>query len=822
MKNIKNYILFTLFLCIGNVFGQVSQYNTKIKDGSVSNTTSVPSSNAILELESTSKGLLLPRMTDIQRDVLKNKLTNQGNGLTIYNTSTDCINYWSVLKNEWLSVCGTLPPAVVEIDPAQCSNIKIVPSEGSTLLQGKFLTPQDILFVDVYVSAIGVYDISATTENGYYFSGSGTFMNTGSMRIALTGVGTPIKGYDTAANGSTTGIGDVVTFFINGKKATNQCNFKAFVKKAAIEYIVVCTSVFTAQGQYLIGVPVNQSENYVDIKLNVTQPGTYRIKSTAYNGVSFSGSGRLESAGNNITVRLYAEGTPTVAGVSSLSIETNSNTNPISTCKIGLTIAAVDYSVDLSKSIHKGEFMQNSTLSDQTLIIAVNVKKPGQASFKLESAGVSFSADNISLELKDVSATENIQYVTLVNNKAVLPLQNELLISGPINDTKYTNTYSIPLKVQPVNYTVDCASIKVNTTNSIYVPGMAMTANNTVTLNVNVKAIGEYDIKTNVVNGVFFQATGTFAKTGIQEVVLKASGTPLEQMPNVQYFIYTNSVNQQTTMCNFKITFKYYDINILVVGSSVYGPNKNTGYSLGRMLSAQSNFGPSGIVKVNSINIFNVGVVGTDSALQTLIDRNKIDMIFVVVGGRVYGTALDRLSKFAKEDKGIVVYSLENYESDFITFIGNVDPTATGTRFETRYTMINPVVSSIPSDFAKSSFGDLTSKRFGNDATNGSYFSNMGANIQAIASRDNDANWFWAGKHKDHGVFFVGDGGWMIGTTSNTSNVIYPTVSDISGKPIPKLNYGLSNSQGDVYNSLLFMNIMEWSIKYLLGNKLNK
>lgn len=726
------------------------------------------------------------------------------------------------IKNEWLSLCGSLSPAVVEIDPVQCNSIRISPSEGSTLLQGRFLTPQDILFVDVYVSAIGTYDISATTENGYYFSAAGTFMNTGSMRIALTGVGTPIKGYDPGAGGSTANIGDVVTFYINGKKAVNQCGFKAFVKKAAIEYTIECSNVFTAQGQYLIGVPVNQTENYVDIQLNVTQPGAYRIKTTSYNGVTFSGSGRLDKIENNKTVRLYAEGVPTAAGVSSLSLETNSNTNSTSSCKVGLTIAGVDYSVDLSKSLHKGEYMQGSTLTDQTLVIAVNVKKPGKANFKLDSGGVSFSANNISLELKDVSSTSNIQYVTLLNNKAVLPIKNELLISGPINDTKYINTYSIPLTVQPVKYTLDCSSVIVNTNNSIYVPGMPMGDNNYVTANVNVVAIGPYEIKTNTINGVTFIGTGNFTVTGTQPVILKAIGTPIEQMPNVQYFIYSNSALEQSSVCNFKITYKYYDINILVIGSSVYGPTKNTTYSLGRILTAQSNFGPSGLVKVNSINIYTSGSVGTENALRTLIDRNKIDMIFVVVGGRVYGSASEGLSKFVKNDKGIVVYSLENYERDFISFIGSVDPTAAGTSYETRYTMTNPISANIPSDFSKSSFGELNGKRLGNDATNGSYFSNMGANMQGIASRDNDVNWLWVGKHKDYGVFFIGDGGWMIGTTTNSSNVIYPTVSDIYGKPIPKYNYGNSASKGDVYNSLLFVNIMEWSVKYLLGNKLNK
>jgi len=51
----------------------------------------------------------------------------------------------------------------------------------------------------------------------------------------------------------------------------------------------------------------------------------------------------------------------------------------------------------------------------------------------------------------------------------------------------------------------------------------------TQTITANVSTIGTYDISTNTVNGVSFAGKGTFTgATGVKEIVLTASGTPLE------------------------------------------------------------------------------------------------------------------------------------------------------------------------------------------------------------------------------------------------------------------------------------------------------
>jgi len=59
--------------------------------------TTTPDSSSILDISSTSKGILLPRLTTIQR----NAIASPANGLIIYNTDTNNIEYNSNSPSSW-------------------------------------------------------------------------------------------------------------------------------------------------------------------------------------------------------------------------------------------------------------------------------------------------------------------------------------------------------------------------------------------------------------------------------------------------------------------------------------------------------------------------------------------------------------------------------------------------------------------------------------------------------------------------------------------------------------------------------------------------
>ena len=80
-----------------------------------------------------------------------------------------------------------------------------------------------------------------------------------------------------------------------------------------------------------------------------------------------------------------------------------------------------------------------------------------------------------------------------------------------------------------------------------YQAGTALTAANTVTIQVNVATTGTYAITTNTVNGFAFSAIGSFSTTGPQTVVLTCSGLPAAA-GNFTYILTAG-----TSVCSFKL-----------------------------------------------------------------------------------------------------------------------------------------------------------------------------------------------------------------------------------------------------------------------------
>ena len=82
-----------------------------------------------------------------------------------------------------------------------------------------------------------------------------------------------------------------------------------------------------------------------------------------------------------------------------------------------------------------------------------------------------------------------------------------------------------------------------------YAAGTALTATNSITLNVNVTTGGTWSVNTgSAINGITFSGTGTFAATGAQTITLLGSGTPTAAGTNP----YTATGGVAT--CTFQVT----------------------------------------------------------------------------------------------------------------------------------------------------------------------------------------------------------------------------------------------------------------------------
>ena len=62
--------------------------------------TTTPDASAALDITSTTKGLLIPRMTAAQRDAIASPAV----GLVIFNTTTNCLNFYG---GSWIEACGS-------------------------------------------------------------------------------------------------------------------------------------------------------------------------------------------------------------------------------------------------------------------------------------------------------------------------------------------------------------------------------------------------------------------------------------------------------------------------------------------------------------------------------------------------------------------------------------------------------------------------------------------------------------------------------------------------------------------------------------------
>ncbi|MBN8542148.1 MAG: tail fiber domain-containing protein [Deltaproteobacteria bacterium] len=71
--------------------------------GNVGIGTATPNASALFDVASTSKGVLLPRMTTVQRDAI----ATPANGLQIYNTTTNALNYYNGSSWQALGVAGS-------------------------------------------------------------------------------------------------------------------------------------------------------------------------------------------------------------------------------------------------------------------------------------------------------------------------------------------------------------------------------------------------------------------------------------------------------------------------------------------------------------------------------------------------------------------------------------------------------------------------------------------------------------------------------------------------------------------------------------------
>jgi len=131
MRKIFLFLLLSLYI---NIFVDVEIINAQ--NVGIGANTFTPDNSAMLEIKGT-KGLLIPRMTTTERD----NILSPAQSLLIFNTTTNCFEWWDVSSNTWITMsCGCQPPSqpsTISGNTSPCQNAtgitySISPVSGAT------------------------------------------------------------------------------------------------------------------------------------------------------------------------------------------------------------------------------------------------------------------------------------------------------------------------------------------------------------------------------------------------------------------------------------------------------------------------------------------------------------------------------------------------------------------------------------------------------------------------------------------------------------------------------------------------------------------
>jgi len=142
MKNINKFLWFLLIVNWQVLFAQVGI-------GTID-----PNSSSILELNSNSKGFLIPRMNSVNR----NNISNPATGLLIYNTDTSSFNYYESIESGWKVFGNNIKSYTISDMAIIGTNSSVdvpVPDMSISPEPGKYLLSFDSEYLNNYMTYVG-------------------------------------------------------------------------------------------------------------------------------------------------------------------------------------------------------------------------------------------------------------------------------------------------------------------------------------------------------------------------------------------------------------------------------------------------------------------------------------------------------------------------------------------------------------------------------------------------------------------------------------------------------------------------------------------
>ena len=257
--------------------------------------TVVPDASSLLDVSSTSKGLLPPRMTVTQR----NAIVNPANGLILFNITSGCPNYY--YNGNWREWCGSVVNPL--ITALSC---------GTASLTGSLISNQAANAVSISIPYTGgngaqyaaqsvnstdVLGLTATLSVGYFAAGLGN--------LVYTITGTP------ATDGNAS-----FALTIGGQSCTVVV---AVASLPAVISVLNCASV-TTSGTLTSGTVASSVSSTVPyIGGNGGSYSTQTISSTGVTGLTATlTSGTLSNGSGSLSIEI--SGTPSASGTANFEL----------------------------------------------------------------------------------------------------------------------------------------------------------------------------------------------------------------------------------------------------------------------------------------------------------------------------------------------------------------------------------------------------------------------------------------------------------------------------------------------------------------------
>lgn len=390
--------------------------------------------------------------------------------------------------------------------------------------------------VQVEVSFPGKFDIRTDTVNGFFFQQTGK-VSKGTSTIRLQAKGKPSS--DGVAN-------------FTARYGESSCRFSVIVKGAGPAIFTLsgapgnCLAGF-ADGTYIEGTPLTVAHT-LTVDAIVTATGNYSIKTIPVNGISFAGSGVFYATGTQPVV-LTGTGTPVKAETTQITVQHSQGncTLPVIVNQRGFGEAQFSFEGTPGSCINpevKGAYYAGIVSNiTNTVTLRVTVTRAGTYALHTNAAnGLTFDGSG-------VFASPGLQTVTLTASGT--PVRAESTAYIPNTGTASCN-FSVAVQPlpPPAVFTLggapgNCAPVTVN---GFYIVSKPLDAANTVIIKADVTTPGSYTVSTNTANGFSFSATGVFTTAGLQNIILRGTGTPQVLTPAAFTPRYGASV------CNFIVT----------------------------------------------------------------------------------------------------------------------------------------------------------------------------------------------------------------------------------------------------------------------------